>query len=45
MPMAESTTDNGKSHRRAVLSARNPKSGWMSDEVTLDMSTMTPVAA
>ena len=44
MPSEERNTDSGRSHRRAVLSARKPKSGWISDEVTLAMSTITPVA-
>jgi hypothetical protein len=44
MPTEERSTESGRIHRRAVLSARNPKTGWISDEVMLAMSTITPVA-
>jgi len=45
IPRAERKTDRGRSQRLAVLSARKPKRGWIRDEATFAMSTMTPVAA
>jgi hypothetical protein len=44
-PSDERNTDRGRSHRRDVLSARKPNSGWMIEEVMLAISTMAPVAA